>query len=127
MAVGVDTFDRAHALDELAQLAFQNAVLEVVVGLPISLAGRETSSTTDAREFAGELANALHCPVRMIDERLSTVEASASLRQAGRSSKQQRGVVDQVAAVILLQHALDAERIQGVPPGLLIESPLPHD
>jgi putative holliday junction resolvase len=61
--------------------------------------------------------------VRLIDERLSTVQAAAGLRAAGRSAKKSRNVVDQAAAVILLQHTLDAERLQGVPPGFLCESP----
>ena len=56
-------------------------------------------------------------PVRMIDERLSTVQAQAGFREAGRSQKSQRRVIDQAAAVILLQHALDSERAQGVAPG----------
>ena len=127
MAVGVDTVKRADAIGRIQELSADYSLLEVVVGLPLSLAGRETASTADARAFASQLAHQLQCPVRMIDERLSTVQASAGLREAGRSSKQQRGVVDQVAAVILLQHALDAERIQGVPPGLLIESQPSHD
>ena len=60
-------------------------------------------------------------PVRLVDERLSTVQAQSELRAAGRSQKNQRGVVDQAAAVILLQHALDSERSQGVEPGHRID------
>ena len=56
-------------------------------------------------------------PVRITDERLSTVQAHATLRGAGKSSESQREMIDQAAAVILLQHALDSERAQGVAPG----------
>jgi len=120
MAVPVATLTRDSAVSELVSLAAEHGALEIVVGLPRSLAGRDTSSTVDAESFAQELSARVACDVRMIDERLSTVQASAGLRQAGRSAQQQREVVDQAAAVILLQHALDAERIQGVAPGLLI-------
>jgi putative Holliday junction resolvase len=56
----------------------------------------------------------------LVDERLSTVQAAADLRAAGRSSKNQRHVIDQAAAVILLQHAVDSEKARGVPPGRLL-------
>jgi putative Holliday junction resolvase len=91
--------------------------LEVIVGLPLSLSGSHTASTADAEGFALELATHLSVPVRMIDERLSTVQAQTNLRGAGKSSASQRRVIDQAAAVILLQHALDSERAQGVAPG----------
>lgn len=123
MAVPVATLTRTDALEELADVVQEYQPLEVIVGLPLSLSGADTASTTDAREFAVELAGVLPCPVRLIDERLSTVQAAAGLRDAGRSAKNSRNVVDQAAAVILLQHALDAERLQGVPPGFLCESP----
>jgi putative Holliday junction resolvase len=127
MAVPVETLARADALRHLVALVQEYDAMEVFVGLPRSLAGRDTSSTADAEGFAGELASLVACEVRMIDERLSTVQASADLRQAGRSNRNQRQVVDQAAAVILLQHALDSERIQGVPPGLLIKNPVENN
>lgn len=123
MAVPVVTLSREEALSGLVEVAHEWDPIEIVVGLPLSLSGSDTASTTDAREFAYELAGHVSCPVRMIDERLSTVQAAQSLRQAGRSSKTSRHIVDQAAAVILLQHTLDAERLQGVPPGFLCESP----
>jgi putative holliday junction resolvase len=126
MAVAMVTLDRSTAAIELARLVIEYEPLELVVGLPISLQGRETSSTQDARDFVQQLRTLVSTPIRLVDERLSTVQAAAGFREAGRSAKKQRGVIDQAAAVILLQYALDAERIQGVPPGLLDNNP-PHD
>ena len=117
MAVPVETFARESALASIATLVDDLEPLEVIVGLPLGLSGKSTASTEDAQHFAERLAEKLSVPVRMIDERLSTVQAQASFREAGRSTKSQRGVIDQAAAVILLQHALDSERAQGVAPG----------
>jgi putative Holliday junction resolvase len=96
--------------------------LELIVGLPINLQGKDTPSTDDARAFAQELVDADVCPVRMVDERFSTRSASSQLQASGKNSREQRPVIDQVAAVILLQHSLDAERLQGVAPGFLLET-----
>ena len=95
-------------------------VFEVVVGLPLALSGRETASTDDARAFAQQLAQAAAAPVRLVDERLSTVSAQTALRDAGKSSRQSRPVIDQVAATIILQHALDHERAGVSLPGALV-------
>ncbi|MBN9141989.1 MAG: Holliday junction resolvase RuvX [Micrococcales bacterium] len=94
--------------------------IEVVVGLPLSLSGADTPSTADARELAGELAAASELPVRLVDERLSTVTAYRQLQAGGRRAKGSRSVVDQVAAVIILQNALDSERMADRPPGSLV-------
>ncbi len=117
LAVPVETLARGSALASLATLVDDLQPLEVIVGLPLGLSGSATASTGDAEEFARQLAHQVSVPVRMVDERLSTVQAQAGFREAGRSSKSQRGVIDQAAAVILLQHALDSERAQGVAPG----------
>jgi len=122
LVVPVATLERSTAISELVEVAKQWETLEVVVGLPVSLQGRHTESTDDAENFAQELAVASGLPVRMVDERLSTVSATAQLHASGKKSAQHRGVIDQVAAVILLQHAVDHERLQGVPPGFLIEA-----
>lgn len=90
--------------------------MEIVVGLPLALSGAHTPSTADAVAFA-ELLAAGSLPVRLVDERLSTVSAQSALRSAGRTTKNSRSVIDQVAAVIILQHALDFERSGGSPPG----------
>lgn len=90
---------------------------ELVVGLPLSLAGAPTASTDDAVAFARRLAGAATVPVRLVDERLSTVSAHSQMRASGRSTRQSRSVIDQAAAVIIVQHALDWERSAGTPPG----------
>ncbi|QNO36397.1 Holliday junction resolvase RuvX [Protaetiibacter sp. SSC-01] len=94
--------------------------IELVVGLPLSLSGGDTPSTTDAREFAAALAAASETPVRLVDERMSTVSAQRQLHANGRKTKGSRSVVDQVAAVIILQNALDSERMSDRPPGSVV-------
>jgi len=109
------------ALDPTAAAGAAESATEIVVGLPIALSGRETASTQDAREFAALIAvSSPDAPVRLVDERLSTVSAQQALRAAGRTAKNSRNVIDQVAAVIILQHALDFERASGTPPGTLV-------
>jgi putative Holliday junction resolvase len=71
-----------------------------------------------AREYAHRLAaTAAPIPVRLVDERLSTVSAQQHLRRSGVRERRGRAVVDQVAAVVILQHALDSERSTGRAPG----------
>ena len=94
---------------------------EIVVGLPLSLSGGDTASTTDAREFAAAVAGWVEVPVRLVDERLSTVSAQRALHASGRRTKGSRPVIDQVAAVIILQNALDHERSAGLPPGVPVD------
>ena len=107
----------------LAALVDEHGAFEVIVGLPLNMRGERTLSTEDAAQFAHALAARLGegTPVRLIDERLSTVSAQSQLRQAGRNSKNSRGVIDQAAAVVILQHALDIERSRSEAPGALVE------
>jgi putative Holliday junction resolvase len=122
LATPVETLARnAATIDALRALVSELQPLEVVVGLPISLSGVDTASTTDAREFASALAEVAGVPVRLVDERLTTVSAQRALRDAGRRAKGSRPVIDQVAAVIILQNALDSERAAARPPGALID------
>ena len=105
-------------LDELAALAAGAGAVEVIVGLPTSLSGREGAAATAARRFAAELAGRLApIPVRLVDERFTTAQAHAALRRGGKDSRARRPVVDAAAAAVLLQAALDAERATGRPPG----------
>jgi len=90
---------------------------EVYVGLPLSLSGAQTPSTADAIRLAHAIAESLKVPVRFVDERLTTVTASANLRLAGRNAKNSRSVIDQEAAAIILEQALAGERATGNPPG----------
>lgn len=106
----------------IAELVAQLEVFEIIVGLPLNLRGERTLSTEDAQGFAHTLANSLGAgiEVRLVDERLSTVSAQGQLRQAGRKTKESRGVIDQAAAVVILQHALDVERNRHTAPGELV-------
>jgi putative Holliday junction resolvase len=118
LATPVETVARGDdSISRLVVLAEEHGAVELVVGLPISLSGGDTPSTADAREFAQALAQASPLPVRLVDERLSTVSAHSALRGSGRSQRQSRNIVDQVAAVVLLQQALDVEKNTGRPPG----------
>ena len=110
MAVPTETAPRETALAILNGLTDDYSVLEWVVGLPLSLDGTETPSTTDAREFTNELVTLTGVPARLVDERLSTVGAQSALHAASHTVKSSRAMIDQVAATILLQAALDAER-----------------
>lgn len=111
-------------LRRIVEIAAEEGAFEVVVGLPLNLRGERTPSTRDAEAFAKRLAAALAgtgTSVRLVDERLSTVSAQGQLRQAGRKTKQSRAVIDQAAAVVILQHALDSERSQAAPAGAEVE------
>lgn len=102
--------------------AAARGAVEVLVGLPLHLSGRAGPAAEAARGYAEVLARLLApVPVRLVDERLSTVAATRQLRGSGVRGQRQRAVVDQVAAVVLLQDALDAERASGRPPGTLVE------
>lgn len=113
----------------ILEIADEAGVVEIVVGLPLNLRGEYTPSTEDAEAFGDRLAVALRdrgIPVRFVDERLSTVSAQGQLRQAGRKTKQSRAVIDQAAAVVILQHAIDTERSRGNAPGRLAEAGAPE-
>lgn len=119
-ATGLDT-----ALNRILELVDELNAMEVVVGLPVNLRGEHTASTEDAQQFAVRLAAKLApehpaIAVRLVDERLSTVSASQSLRAAGITAKNQRQIIDQQAAVVLLQHAIDAEKTSETAPGQII-------
>ena len=110
----------AGALRRLAALAAEHDVVEVVLGLPRSLSGGEGPAAAAARAFGQDLAAAVAPrPVRLVDERLSTTTAERALRDR-RKGARRRAVVDQVAAVVILQSALDAERTAGAAPGELV-------
>jgi len=107
----------------IAAEAADRSAAVVYVGLPRHLSGNEGAATADAREFAGRLAREVDpVPVHLVDERMTTVTAHAQLRSAGRKTVKHRPVIDQAAAVIILQHALDAERASGTRAGERLES-----
>ena len=105
----------------IARLAADEEAVEVVVGLPRSLSGGEGPAAAKTRAWAARLAAALApVPVRLVDERFTTISAAAMLRDRGVKGHAQRAVVDQAAAVVILQQALDTERATGTPPGELV-------
>lgn len=98
-------------LRRLATLVEDHGAVEVIVGLPRTLADRSGSSAQDAVDVADKLAELIApVPVRLADERLTTVSAQRALRDAGVRAKNQRAMVDQVAAVGILQTWLDQRR-----------------
>ncbi|GAA5208818.1 Holliday junction resolvase RuvX [Microbacterium kyungheense] len=124
LATPVETVPRDDAtVARIVALAEEHSALELYVGLPLNLRGEDTPSTQDARDVAAALSAASGLTVRLVDERLSTVSAHAALRSSGRSQRSSRSIVDQVAAVVLLQQALDVEKSTGRPPG----TPVPQE
>jgi putative holliday junction resolvase len=114
LATPVETVRRDRTdkhLRRLAQLVNELEAVEVVVGLPRTLADRSGTSARDAIELADQLAGRIApTPVRLADERLTTVVAQRSLREAGVRAKGQRSMIDQAAAVGILQNWLDQRR-----------------
>jgi putative Holliday junction resolvase len=108
-------------LDAIADLAGADDVIEIIVGLPVGLSGREGQAAAGARAFAAALARRVApIPVRLLDERFTTVLAHDALRQSGSDARGRRLRVDSAAAALLLQGALDTERSTGQPAGELI-------
>ncbi len=101
------------------------AAVGVVVGLPRSLSGEEGLAARRARDYAQALQRRLEVPVRLWDERLTTVDAHRNLHRSGVRSRDQRGVVDQAAAVLILQAVLDARRA-GRPAGIPLRARKPR-
>jgi putative Holliday junction resolvase len=132
IATPVETITRvagAHGTDsaDIRAIAARTTELGaalVYVGLPRHLSGAEGRSAVDARSFAGRLAAAIApTPVHLVDERMSTLTASGQLRAAGKKARSQRPVIDQAAAVVILQSALDTERATGRRAGDIVISP----
>lgn len=96
-----------------------NAVV-IYIGLPRSLSGREGPAASKVRVFADLLAREARIPVHLCDERMTTVTAETQLRGMGRKGAKRRAVVDQAAAVVILQGALERERATGVRAGELV-------
>jgi putative holliday junction resolvase len=96
---------------ELVQLAAEHEAVEIVVGLPVNLAGKHGPAAANVSAYAARLADVMGTiPVTLTDERMSTVVASRRLAERGVRGKRQRAVVDQAAAVEILQSWLDAQR-----------------
>lgn len=125
LALPVETIDRrggdADALRRIAALVSEYDAIEVLVGHPIALSGAVSAAAAAAAEFARQLAGLLPgVSVRLVDERLTTVAAQRNLHAAGRTHRNSRSVIDQEAAVIVVQQALDSERAAGAPAGTAV-------
>ena len=125
LATPVETIERdlgsGTDLGVIAAAVLERQALEVVVGLPRSLSGDEGPAAQGVRAYAVALAARISpTPVRLVDERLTTTDAHRTLRESGLAGRAQRAVVDQAAAVLILQTALDAERSSGLAGGELV-------
>ena len=124
IAVPVETVPRGNTdVARIKELVTEYDALEVLVGFPLGMDGQEGRAAVSARDYALVLAAAVApVPVRLLDERLTTVTASRALRESGRTAKTSRSIVDQAAAVVIVEHALESERCSGVEPGQLVTS-----
>lgn len=95
-------------LDRIANIVAERGVGTVVVGVPRNMDGSRGPAAEKAHDFIGQLRQKLTCPVVPWDERMSTLQAERALREAGRSAKRQREVIDQAAAQVILQSWLDS-------------------
>ncbi|MFN8047200.1 MAG: Holliday junction resolvase RuvX [Ancrocorticia sp.] len=122
LATPVVTLKRGQSdLRKVAKMVRDDDIMEVIVGLPLNMDGTEGISARHARVWAGKLARRIApVSVRLVDERLSTVAAHAQLSAAGRDSRTHRRVVDQVAATVILDTALEMERRRDEAPGELV-------
>lgn len=107
----------ADSTADVAGLVHEWDAIEVVVGLPLSMSGEEGSAAAAARTWAAALAAHIDVPVRLVDERLSTVQAQRALHAGGRSTRQSRSLIDSASAVMVLQADLDREAAQAGTPG----------
>lgn len=110
------------AIANIIALVVEHEPIEVLVGLPRSLSGKEGPAAAKVRSQAVRLAAASSVPVRLVDERLTTVTASQRLRESGKKARQQRSVIDAAAAVAILEHALALEHGRGEGPGELVSA-----
>lgn len=127
IATPVETLERDTSVRRVAEEAREAEARVIMVGLPRSLNGSEGAAAQKVRHFTTELTALLagaspSIEVRLIDERLTTVTAHQALHRSGRKGRKHRQVVDQVAAVMILQQALDIERVTGMRTGELVEA-----
>ena len=104
---------RPRALDQIAALVRDYEVVEVVVGLPLTLSGEVGPQAHAVQQFAEQLGRALSVPLHLFDERLTTVAAERMMVDLGMKPEQRKARIDEVAASIILQDFLDARRERG--------------
>ena len=119
LALPVETVyrDGGQELFRIAELVAEHEAKEIIIGLPRLLSGKEGKNAADVREWGAELEQLLPtCNIRLVDERLTSVSAHQQLRSAGVGGRDHKSVVDQQAAVLILEQALEIERRTGRPP-----------
>lgn len=105
----VPASDQAKAISRIAEVVVARGIRDVVVGLPLHMSGEEGAAVEKVRHFSGKLKEVVGDEVRFheVDETLTTKEAMAKLHAAGRNEKNSRSIIDQAAAVEILQRWLD--------------------
>jgi putative Holliday junction resolvase len=114
-AQGLPTYRRSNKrndLDHLRRTIKQYGIGELLMGLPLRMSGAEGIQSEKVHVFAGELRRKFKLPVHLFDERLTSVEANRVLRQTDMSIRRRAEVVDQVAAVLILQSFLEFRKSQ---------------
>jgi putative Holliday junction resolvase len=96
------------------------SLLEIYVGLPLNMQGAITASTEDAVALARVIGELTSLQVLLVDERLTTSISNSQLKSIGKNQKQARDTIDQMAAVAILEYALQVERNSGLTPGVLV-------
>ena len=100
---------------ELKSLFQEYEPIYIAIGFPIHLSGDESTKSLSVRDFAKEVGELIDCPIYLIDERMTTVSASRTLRESGLNSRTAKSEIDSAAAAAILDSALNQERLQGVP------------
>lgn len=124
LASGYETVSREtdlqSSISRIAEIILEVEPIEIYIGLPISMGGVQTQSTKDAIDFAKALELTTAIPIRFIDERMTTITASNVLKLSGTTSKSGRKIIDQIAATVILEQALEIEKNSGAVPGLAL-------
>lgn len=107
-----------NSVRQVSDIAREYEAIEIVVGLPISMSGARGPAALYTEEWVARLLEVTDVPIRLHDERLTTVQAQRGLHEAGRNAKSSRSVIDSASAVVLLQTCLDSERASGNPIGV---------
>ena len=115
-AQGLPTYRRSNKrndFDYLRRLIKQHGIVEMVMGLPLRMSGAEGIQSEKVHVFAEELRRKFKMPVHLFDERLTSVEANRVLRETEMSIRRRAEVVDQLAAVLILQAFLEFRKSSG--------------
>ena len=100
-------------MKRVAEIMQREKIDTAVIGLPRNMNGTYGPAADKAREFAAKLQAVLPCTVKFWDERLTTVAAQKQLHEVGRTTKNSRAIIDQVAAQLILQGYLDSQAMMG--------------